>query len=164
VIADWDEGARWRNTDGPSGRPHWVRTPYYRRKANPVRTAILGVSLATVSVGAGWWALGRLAAAPQEQREEIVELIRSGELAGDGELGHVPLPEEYRDATVHGDVQILAGEHLTVFFMTETFFSPDPYCGYEYTEGSEPIGDPRGSGGNRELKPLGDGWWWLCAS
>ncbi|HEX2765972.1 MAG TPA: hypothetical protein VHR55_04960 [Candidatus Limnocylindria bacterium] len=125
---------------------------------------MFGVSLAAGSVGAGWWVLGRIAATPQEHREEIVELVRSGDLAGDGELGDVLLPEEYRSATVHGRVRILAGEHLTMFFLTKTFLGPDPYCGYEYTEGREPIGDPMGSGGNRELRSLGNGWWWLCAS
>jgi len=124
---------------------------------------VIGVSLAALAVGGGWVALNRIASAAQEQREQIVELIRSGQISGEDEFGRVILPEEFADATVHGEVSVYR-DPFTVFFLTQTFFGPDPYCGYEYTEGSEPIGDPHYSGSNKELKPLGNGWWWLCAS
>lgn len=124
---------------------------------------MIGVSLAALAVGGGWVALDRIAAAPQEQREEIVELVRSGQITEEDEFGDLILPEEFADATVHGEVTVYTTP-FTVFFLTETFLGPDPYCGYLYTEGSEPTGDPLHSGSNKELKEIGGGWWWLCAS
>jgi hypothetical protein len=123
---------------------------------------VLGATLAALAVGAGWVALARIAALPQEQREQIVELVRSGQITEKDEFGRLILPERFADATVHGEVTVFE-DPFTVFFLTETFFGPDPYCGYEYTEGSEPRVDPHGSGRNTELKPLGGEWWWLCA-
>jgi hypothetical protein len=50
------------------------------------------------------------------------------------------------------------------FFFTQAFFSPDPYCGYEYAQVPEALVlDPLGSGGGG-AEDLGDGWYWICAS
>ena len=50
------------------------------------------------------------------------------------------------------------------FFFTQAFFSPDPYCGYEYAQIPEALVlDPLGSGAGG-AEDLGDGWYWVCAS
>lgn len=51
------------------------------------------------------------------------------------------------------------------FFLRWTFFSPDPYCGYEFTRTAGDLDlDPLGSG-QGAAEPLGvPGWYWVCAS
>ena len=101
----------------------------------------------------------------QERREQIVEMIRSGELTDEDGDGWVVLPAELSEATIAREgVRVYTEPALTVFFLTQVFYSPDPYCGYEYTDGAEPLGDPLVSGSNKELEPIDDGWYWLCAS
>jgi hypothetical protein len=121
---------------------------------------VIGLVLASVAVAGGWIALARFHAAPQEQREQIVEMIRAGQLTEKDQYGHLILPDQFAGATVHGEVTVFE-DPFTVFFLTETFFGPDPYCGYEYTEGA-PNPDPHHSG-RGSAEPLGGGWYRVCA-
>ena len=70
----------------------------------------------------------------QQRREQVVEMARSGSLTQHDENGDLVLPTDLADLTVYGVVTV-RGDGSMVFFLTETFFSPDPYCGYEYATG-----------------------------
>jgi hypothetical protein len=51
------------------------------------------------------------------------------------------------------------------FFLRFVFFSPDPYCGYEFVRpGGEIYDDPLGSGRGSAIEQLAEGWYWICAS
>ncbi len=100
----------------------------------------------------------------QDRREQVVELIRSGQIAERDEYDNVVLPAGLADASIHGKVDV-RDEPFMVFFMTWTGFSPDPYCGYEYVADEATVDpDPLGSGSGKELEATGEGWFWLCAS
>jgi len=127
------------------------------------RWSVIGLVLASLAVGLGWIALVRFFPAPQEQREQIVEMIRAGQLTEEDEYGQIVLPEDLADASVNGTVQVREDPHFMVFFLTETFFSPDPYCGYEYApDPADVVEDPLHSG-KGSAEPLGHGWYRVCA-
>jgi hypothetical protein len=120
------------------------------------------VGLVLVVVGCGAPATPN-AAADHERREAVVDLVASGELAERDEDGRVVLPNKYSDLSQAGVIDV-RDDPLMVFFTTWVGFGPDPYCGYEYSpEADAVVVDPRGSG-TGEAEPLGDGWYWICAS
>lgn len=126
------------------------------RSSRDWRWAMVGLVLAALAVAGGWIAIARISSAPAEERQWVVDAIRSGEaraLASD----IVRLP----DGTLKEDVYILATDPLTVFFLTETCCL-DAYCGYEYAEG-DPIEDPLRSRVG-QATPLGDGWYRVCGN
>ena len=98
-------------------------------------------------------------------REEIVELATAGQLERGEYEGEYLLPEPSRGLSVHGEVDVIdepCGK--TVFFMTLTAFSPDPYGGFEFVPPDcSPIVDPLGSG-QGEAHPMGGPWYWIEAS
>jgi hypothetical protein len=99
------------------------------------------------------------------QRSEVVRMAVQGRLAGPNKRGDYWLPDGYGGLSVHGDVTVwrdLCG--VSVFFMTVTGFSPDPYWGFEYSpDGCPPSVDPLASGGGTATD-LGGGWYWIEAS
>jgi hypothetical protein len=101
--------------------------------------------------------------AAQDQREEIVEMIRSGQLTERNEFQQLVLPPQFAGASQGGLLEV-RDDPFMVFFITWTGFSPDPYCGYEYAPDPGSLDpDPLGSGhGDEEL--IGDSWYWICAS
>ena len=101
--------------------------------------------------------------AAQDQRKRIVELIRSGQLTERDEYHQLVLPSQLAGASKDGLLEV-QDDPFMVFFITWTGFSPDPYCGYEYAPDSGSLDpDPLGSGQGHE-EPIGDSWYWICAS
>lgn len=96
-------------------------------------------------------------------RTAVLESLRAGTLK---HVGHddYALPASLENLSGDRVVQAIAGPPVMVFFFTQAFFSPDPYCGYEYAQVPEALVlDPRGSG-EGGAEDLGDGWYWVCAS
>lgn len=124
-------------------------------------TRIAVIVLATTLTACGAPAAPN-AAGQHERRVEVVQMVEAGELTERDELGRVLLPPDYADLSSIGRVGV-RDDPLMVFFTTWTGFSPDPYCGYEYSaDASSVVVDPLGSG-RAEVEPLGDGWYWICA-
>ncbi len=99
---------------------------------------------------------------PQEHRQQIVAMIKSHDLVEE-QSGDLAVPAGMGDATFFGaPVWVRRKPALTVFFVTQVFFSPDPYCGYEYAEGIPEV-DPLKSGTGK-AEPVGGNWYWICAS
>lgn len=98
----------------------------------------------------------------QEERVQIVELVRDGQLTERDEFDRLILPADLARASIGGRLEVRADPFM-VFFTTWTGSSPDPYCGYEYSPtdfGVDP--DPLGSG-EGEAESIGDSWFWICA-
>jgi hypothetical protein len=120
-------------------------------------------TLAAVAVFAGGPRLARAIDFAQglAGRTEVVEAIRSGALAAKSG-GEVVLPEGRRNLAIGGVVVASPTEPTMVFFHTQSFFSPDPYCGYEYAQIPDALDlDPLGSGVGA-AEDLGHGWYWVC--
>jgi len=102
--------------------------------------------------------------AAQDRRVQIVEMIRSGQLANRDELDRILLPDDLASASIGGDVTV-RNQPFMVFFTTWVTMSPDPYCGYEFAPDTGSLDpDPEGSGQGREQEAIGDSWYWICAS
>jgi hypothetical protein len=96
-------------------------------------------------------------------RTAVVEALRGGTLKH-LEYDDYAVPSGLEGLARGGVVQATAGPPAMAFFLTQVFFSPDPYCGYEYAQVPEALVlDPLGSGGGG-AEDLGDGWYWVCAS
>ncbi len=96
-------------------------------------------------------------------RTAVVEALHVGSLTP-AENDDYTLPAGLESLAREGVVQATPGPPATVFFLTQVFFSPDPYCGYEYAQVPEALVlDPLGSGGGG-AEDLGEGWYWVCAS
>jgi hypothetical protein len=96
-------------------------------------------------------------------RTEVVASVRAGTLEH-VESDDYALPTGLEDLSEDHVVQAISGPPTMAFFFTQAFFSPDPYCGYEYAQVPEALVlDPLGSGGGG-AEDLGDGWYWICAS
>lgn len=96
-------------------------------------------------------------------RTAVVEALQAGRLKR-AEYDDYALPAGLENLARDGAIQATAGPPTMAFFLTQAFFSPDPYCGYEYAQVPEALVlDPLGSGGGG-AEDLGDGWYWLCAS
>lgn len=96
-------------------------------------------------------------------RTTVLDALRAGTLAH-VEYDDYALPAGLDHLSRDGRVQAIAGPPTMAFFFTQAFFSPDPYCGYEYAQIPDVLVlDPHGSGGGR-AEELGDGWYWVCAS
>jgi len=92
-----------------------------------------------------------------ERREEVVTMVESGQLTELDEYGRTVLPDGYDDLTKIGVIRVREDPFM-VFFHTWSGFSPDPYCGYEYSPDPSAVDvDPLNSGVG-EAEPLGDGW------
>lgn len=96
-------------------------------------------------------------------RTAVVEAVRAGTLEH-VEYDDYALPAGLEGLAQADVVQATAGPPTMAFFLTQVFFSPDPYCGYEYAQVPEALVlDPLGSGAGG-AEELGDGWYWVCAS
>lgn len=96
-------------------------------------------------------------------RTAVVETLRAGGLEH-VEYDDYALPPGLENLARDGAIQATAGPPTMAFFLTQVFFSPDPYCGYEYAQVPEALVlDPLGSGGGL-AEDLGEGWYWVCAS
>jgi len=96
-------------------------------------------------------------------RTAVVEELRAGGLER-VEYDDYALPTGLEGLAEHEVVQATPGPPTMAFFLTQVFFSPDPYCGYEYAQVPEALVlDPRGSGWGL-AEDLGEGWYWVCAS
>lgn len=96
-------------------------------------------------------------------RTAVVEALQAGSLER-GEYDDYALPRRLEGLARDGVVQATPGPPTMAFFLTQVFFSPDPYCGYEYAQVPEALVlDPLGSGWGLG-EDLGDGWYWVCAS
>jgi hypothetical protein len=96
-------------------------------------------------------------------RTAVLESIRAGTL-DHVEYDDYALPTGLEHLSEDHRVQAIAGPPAMAFFFTQAFFSPDPYCGYEYAQVPEALVlDPLGSGAGG-AEDLGDGWYWVCAS
>lgn len=98
-------------------------------------------------------------------REEVVALARAGQLRPGEYEGEYRLPASAAGLSVWGEVDVFDEPcGMKVFFMTLTWFSPDPYGGFEYVPpGCTPDSDPLGSGAGTAY-PLGGPWYWIEAS
>ena len=148
---------RRQRTDGTIVLPVMVRS---------LRMSAIGLASMTLVVTACAEGPGRDdGGSAQDRRVQIVEMIKSGDLTDPDADGWIALPEDLAEASsARRGVRVWTDPALTVFFLTQTFLGPDPYCGYEYTEAADPIEDPLHSGSGKELEAIGDGWYWLCAS
>ena len=91
-------------------------------------------------------------------------MLEAGQLTERDEFGSVVLPDDYADLSQNGLIEV-RDDPLMVFFTTWTGFSPDPYCGYEYTEEAAAVeSDPLFSGSGEVQALNAEGWYWLCAS
>jgi hypothetical protein len=103
----------------------------------------------------------------RSQRSEVARLAAEDGLTPrvDRPKGTYWLPDGYRGLSVGGDVSVWSTAcGASVFFMTVTGFSPDPYAGFEYSPGGcPPEVDPQGSGSG-VATDLGGGWYWIEAS
>ena len=126
----------------------------------------VGAMAAIVAVPESRFPLVRLdLAMSRTAREEMVELATAGKLEPGEYRGEYLLPAPAAGLSVHGEVDVIdepCGK--TVFFMTLTGFSPDPYGGFEFVPpGCAPVSDPLGSG-QGEAHPMGGSWYWIEAS
>jgi len=96
-------------------------------------------------------------------RTAVVEALHAGSLKR-AENDDYTLPAGLEGLARGGVVQATQGPPTMAFFLTQVFFSPDPYCGYEYAQVPESLVlDPLGSGGGL-AEDLGEDWYWVCAS
>jgi hypothetical protein len=95
-------------------------------------------------------------------RQAIVEDLESGLARAPDEMTRRVLASQAESGDADR-VQAIEGR-LMVFFTRVTGFSPDPYCGYEYASSPRALDvDPLDSG-TGVAEPLGDDWYWICAS
>lgn len=134
-----------------------------RRRVGVVIAGIAVVGMAVALVGGPRLARTVDFVGGLVDRTAVVESLRAGSLDHLGLDDHA-LPAGFEQLSNDGVVHGTVGPPTMAFFFTQAFFSPDPYCGYEYAQIPDALVlDPLGSGAGR-AEDLGNGWYWVCAA
>lgn len=98
-------------------------------------------------------------------REEVVSLVRSGELGPQGVVDdEVELPENLAEASEGGSIAMTRDrDGLTLVFFSRRGVVDD-WSGYVYRSEGVVTDDPLGGGGPIVVRDLGEGWFYVEAS